>query len=90
MRIGLYPGTFDPITLGHTDIIQRAISIGGLAHRETVQQGIADVYMRPPVQEFPIMGYANGPKIAEVGYDDAMRELTAWLESKQETREAAE
>jgi pantetheine-phosphate adenylyltransferase len=24
MRIGLYPGTFDPITLGHLDIIQRA------------------------------------------------------------------
>ena len=24
MRIGLYPGTFDPITLGHIDIIQRA------------------------------------------------------------------
>jgi len=23
-RIGLYPGTFDPITLGHSDIIQRA------------------------------------------------------------------
>ena len=25
MRIGLYPGTFDPVTLGHTDIIQRAM-----------------------------------------------------------------
>jgi pantetheine-phosphate adenylyltransferase len=24
MRIGLYPGTFDPMTLGHTDIIRRA------------------------------------------------------------------
>ncbi|MCC5999357.1 MAG: pantetheine-phosphate adenylyltransferase [Pararhodobacter sp.] len=24
MRIGLYPGTFDPLTLGHMDIIQRA------------------------------------------------------------------
>ena len=24
MRIGLYPGTFDPITLGHLDIITRA------------------------------------------------------------------
>ena len=23
MRIGLYPGTFDPITAGHTDIIRR-------------------------------------------------------------------
>lgn len=24
MRVGLYPGTFDPITLGHLDIIKRA------------------------------------------------------------------
>ena len=24
MRIGLYPGTFDPLTLGHIDIIRRA------------------------------------------------------------------
>jgi len=27
MSIGLYPGTFDPITLGHTDIVQRASRI---------------------------------------------------------------
>ena len=27
MRIGLYPGTFDPITLGHIDIIQRALAL---------------------------------------------------------------
>ena len=26
-RIGLYPGTFDPITLGHLDIIQRAAKV---------------------------------------------------------------
>lgn len=25
MRIGLYPGTFDPLTLGHIDIIERAL-----------------------------------------------------------------
>ena len=24
MRIGLYPGTFDPLTMGHLDIIRRA------------------------------------------------------------------
>jgi pantetheine-phosphate adenylyltransferase len=24
MRVGLYPGTFDPVTLGHVDIITRA------------------------------------------------------------------
>lgn len=27
MRIGLYPGTFDPVTLGHVDIIQRAVTL---------------------------------------------------------------
>ena len=23
-RIGFYPGSFDPVTLGHTDVIERA------------------------------------------------------------------
>ncbi|MEM6740991.1 MAG: pantetheine-phosphate adenylyltransferase [Pseudomonadota bacterium] len=27
MRIGLYPGTFDPVTLGHLDIIRRATGL---------------------------------------------------------------
>ncbi len=27
MRIGLYPGTFDPVTMGHIDIIRRACSL---------------------------------------------------------------
>ena len=27
MRIGLYPGTFDPLTLGHSDIISRAAQL---------------------------------------------------------------
>lgn len=27
MHIGIYPGTFDPITLGHIDIIRRALRV---------------------------------------------------------------
>ena len=27
MRICLFPGTFDPVTLGHTDIINRALPL---------------------------------------------------------------
>ncbi|MEL7491792.1 MAG: pantetheine-phosphate adenylyltransferase [Pseudomonadota bacterium] len=26
-RLGLYPGTFDPLTLGHVDIIERAVKL---------------------------------------------------------------
>lgn len=26
-RVGLYPGTFDPLTLGHIDIIERAVKL---------------------------------------------------------------
>lgn len=26
-RVGLYPGTFDPMTLGHIDIIERAVKL---------------------------------------------------------------
>lgn len=27
MRVGLYPGTFDPVTLGHSDVVRRACSL---------------------------------------------------------------
>ncbi|MDE0851155.1 adenylyltransferase/cytidyltransferase family protein, partial [Yoonia sp.] len=27
MRTGLYPGTFDPVTHGHTDIVRRACTL---------------------------------------------------------------
>ncbi|GAA4331226.1 pantetheine-phosphate adenylyltransferase [Flaviaesturariibacter amylovorans] len=27
MRIGFFPGTFDPVTLGHIDIVQRALPL---------------------------------------------------------------
>jgi pantetheine-phosphate adenylyltransferase len=32
MRIGVYPGSFDPITLGHLDIIQRASKLFDLLY----------------------------------------------------------
>jgi pantetheine-phosphate adenylyltransferase len=43
LKIGLYPGTFDPITLGHLDVVQRSlklvdqlvIAVALSAHKET-------------------------------------------------------
>ena len=36
MRVVVYPGTFDPITLGHEDVLRRAAAL----RRET-QPGLA-------------------------------------------------
>jgi pantetheine-phosphate adenylyltransferase len=61
-RIALFPGTFDPITLGHTDIIQRSlplfdkiyIGIGHNANKQTMfapelrLQWIEEIYRNQP------------------------------------------
>ena len=58
MRIAVFPGTFDPITLGHVDVIQRSlhlfdrivIGIGVNANKQTMfsmtqrQQWIEDIF----------------------------------------------
>jgi pantetheine-phosphate adenylyltransferase len=48
-RVGLYPGTFDPVTLGHIDIIKRAVKIvdhlviGIVSSNSAIQVSIATV-----------------------------------------------
>ena len=49
----MYPGTFDPITLGHEDLVRRAATAlrnGGLVAlpTETVY-GLSNVVLTPPV-----------------------------------------
>lgn len=44
MRIGLYPGTFDPLTNGHLDIIGRAIKLV-----DTLVIGVAMVSGKDPI-----------------------------------------
>ena len=46
-RVGLYPGTFDPVTLGHTDIISRAVKLV-----DHLVIGVADNPSKAPL--FPI------------------------------------
>jgi len=66
MRTGIYPGTFDPITLGHDDIIRRALRVVdrliiGVAH-DTGKEPIFDVATRAKLIE---------EEIADLGADAA-------------------
>lgn len=66
-------------TPGLIDILSRASIIGGLAQRKKGLDGIADLYIQPPVNKFPLMAYKQAEKIEEVGYHYAMNELRKWL-----------
>jgi len=64
------------------EILSRASIIGGLAQRKKGMEGIADLYLQPPVNGFPLMAYKQAEKIEEVGYQYAMKELQKWLAAK--------
>lgn len=69
-KICLFPGTFDPVTLGHTDIINRALPLF-----DTVIVGIgSNVNKQPMFSEEQRLQwlkeiYANEPKVQAVIYD---------------------
>jgi pantetheine-phosphate adenylyltransferase len=69
-RIGLFPGTFDPITLGHTDIINRALPLF-----DKLVIGIGrNVNKKPMFTEEQRLNwineiYKNEPKVSAVTYD---------------------
>ena len=69
-RICLFPGTFDPITLGHTDIINRALPlfdriIIGIGRNANKIPMFADELRLQWLQEI----YADEPRLSAVIYD---------------------
>jgi pantetheine-phosphate adenylyltransferase len=78
MRIGLYPGTFDPITYGHTDIIRRAcvlvdrLVIGIAINRDkgplfTLEERVAMVE-----EECRAIGAASGVEIRAYPFENLL------------------
>jgi pantetheine-phosphate adenylyltransferase len=70
MRICLFPGTFDPVTLGHTDIINRVLPLF-----DTLIIGIGrNVNKLPMFSEEKRLGwlreiYRDEPKVEALAYD---------------------
>jgi pantetheine-phosphate adenylyltransferase len=81
-RIALFPGTFDPVTLGHTDIIDRALPLFdklyiGIGRNINKQPMFSEAQRLKWLQEI----YANHPKVEAIVYDgltvDCCREVGA-------------
>jgi len=60
------------------EILTRASIIGGLAQRKKLMRGVADLYLQPPVNHFPLMGYKHARAIEQAGYDYAIKALQKW------------
>lgn len=70
MRIGIYPGTFDPITFGHMDIIRRALRVVdkliiGVA-LDSAKEPIFDVEQRSALVRSDIKALGEDAKRIEV------------------------
>ncbi|MEO7312986.1 MAG: pantetheine-phosphate adenylyltransferase [Chitinophagaceae bacterium] len=70
MRIALFPGTFDPITLGHLDIIDRAMPlfdkvVVGIGRNANKQPMFAEEQRLQWILDC----YKDNPKVAAVAYE---------------------
>lgn len=70
MRIALFPGTFDPITIGHIDIIQRALPlfdklIIGIGRNANKSAMFSEEMRLRWINEI----YNNEPKVSSVVYE---------------------
>ena len=70
-----------PASPSIAEILYSAGHVGSLNQRpRAIAQ--ADLYLEPPVGEFPLMAYARGADIAEVGYRYAMEKISQWDQLK--------
>ena len=64
------------------ETLLRVSSIGGLAQAERNRNGLADLYIQPPVSKFSLMEIKKAEAIAKVGYDYALPILKKWQQEK--------
>ncbi len=69
-RICLFPGTFDPITLGHVDVIERGVSLfDKLVIGIGMNSGKAPMYTVEQRTEWIQTIFKNDPRIEVQGYE---------------------
>lgn len=60
-------------------IINRAGVLGSVHQRQRmIEDGLADLYLRPPLGEFKILDFSVADQALEIGYAYGVREIGAW------------
>ena len=64
---------------GIVSILQRACALGSIFNRQKlIEDGIADLYLRPPVEQFQILDFSVADQAVEIGYAYGLAEIASW------------
>ncbi|MFQ5563795.1 MAG: pantetheine-phosphate adenylyltransferase [Parvularculaceae bacterium] len=86
-RIGLYPGTFDPLTLGHVDIVARAVKlvdelvIGVAVNLEKSPLFDLDERVEMVREEMATVAQAGGAKVKVLPFDKLLMRFAEDVEA---------
>ncbi|MFV2064431.1 MAG: pantetheine-phosphate adenylyltransferase [Chloroflexota bacterium] len=70
MRLAVYPGSFDPITRGHLDVIERAAAV--------FDRIVVAVLVNS--RKSPVLGVAERASVIREAVDDDLRQIAAMVE----------
>jgi pantetheine-phosphate adenylyltransferase len=73
MSVAVYPGSFDPITNGHVDIVERALAVF-----ERVVVGVLENPRKTPLLPVATRISVIGSALADVGIDSGRLEIVAF------------
>ena len=76
MKVAIYPGSFDPITFGHIDIVERAASLF-----DQVVIGVAESKSKNIVEEARATAKEEAQKIAKTSSQHLEQEINAAREA---------
>lgn len=69
-----------------TSILMRTTELSSVHVQETlIMTGKADLYLRPPVDQFGILEFKSAEKIVEIGYQFAKEKIKAWKDRNAKT-----
>jgi len=63
------------------NVLMRLIEFN-CTRRNAMERNYADLYLRPPIEQFETLDFAAYEAMIEVGYQSALPELKAWMEMK--------
>ena len=70
----------EPVRMpGIVSVLQRAGTLGSIYNRQRlINEEIADLYLRPPVEQFKILDSSVADEATRIGYAHGVTELAAW------------